>query len=560
MRLIALRGATTVQDNEAAPILAATEELMHELLERNGLDAEDLVSCIFTLTEDLDAEFPAVAARNMGLSKVPLLCAREIPVPGSLPRVIRVMIHAYAPEGARAPARLPRRGAGAAARPRGRAVSGMAALTDRRLAAALPEPQPPRVADLGCGDGRTLRRRCASGSGPSVELIGVERREPELEPALAGDPRCATVVADLNKPLPFEDAQPRRARSATTRSRRCSPPTPSSAEVARVLVPGGHFLLGHTDLDTIVFSSSELDLTRRLVHAFADTQEEWMDAADGTIGRKLPAIARRSPLEHVETMAWVELDTDLAAGEPADTAIRGITDAVRRDQHHELASQLEAWVDDLRVRAARGEFLFSVNDYAVLLRARVGLQTAWSIEFSERIRRIPVYPGRRRLRARGPGRAAGLQRVALPAAARGRRGGRRGARRAPTATRTRPTRRCAARCRTATACPPTGSRSATAPATSCSPPARRCSSRARSSSTRGRRSPSTRTSPRPRARGRSRCRSTTTHRHDLDAMATEITGATRLVIVCNPNNPTSTALPLAEIADVRRAASRATSP
>ena len=71
---------------------------MQELIARNGLDAGDLVSCIFTLTEDLDAEFPAVAARNMGLSKVPLLCAREIPVPGSLPRVIRVMIHAYADE------------------------------------------------------------------------------------------------------------------------------------------------------------------------------------------------------------------------------------------------------------------------------------------------------------------------------------------------------------------------------------------------------------------------------------------------------------------------------
>ena len=100
MRLIALRGATTVELNESAPILTATGELMRELLERNGLEAADLVSCIFTLTDDLDAEFPAVAARNMGLSKVPLLCAREIPVPGSLPRVIRVMIHAYAHEGA----------------------------------------------------------------------------------------------------------------------------------------------------------------------------------------------------------------------------------------------------------------------------------------------------------------------------------------------------------------------------------------------------------------------------------------------------------------------------
>jgi chorismate mutase len=99
MRLIALRGATTVPANEAEPILAATEELMGELLARNGLDAADLVSCIFTLTEDLDAEFPAVAARRMGLSRVPLLCAREVPVPGALPRVIRVLIHAYPPGG-----------------------------------------------------------------------------------------------------------------------------------------------------------------------------------------------------------------------------------------------------------------------------------------------------------------------------------------------------------------------------------------------------------------------------------------------------------------------------
>ena len=99
MRLIALRGATTVLRNEAEPILTATEELMHELLARNGLGAGDLVSCIFTLTEDLDAEFPAVAARRMGLSRVPLLCAREIPVPGSLPRVIRVLIHCYLREG-----------------------------------------------------------------------------------------------------------------------------------------------------------------------------------------------------------------------------------------------------------------------------------------------------------------------------------------------------------------------------------------------------------------------------------------------------------------------------
>jgi chorismate mutase len=96
MRLIALRGATTVEANEAESILHATEELMGELLARNRLDGDSIVSCIFTLTEDLDAEFPAVAARRLGLSGVPLLCAREIDVPGALPRVIRVLLHAYA--------------------------------------------------------------------------------------------------------------------------------------------------------------------------------------------------------------------------------------------------------------------------------------------------------------------------------------------------------------------------------------------------------------------------------------------------------------------------------
>jgi chorismate mutase len=102
MRLFALRGANSVEANEADAILSATDELMRELMERNKLDPEAMVSCIFTLTEDLDAEFPAVAARRLGLHHVPLLCAREVPVPGSLPRVIRVLVHYYAADGHRA--------------------------------------------------------------------------------------------------------------------------------------------------------------------------------------------------------------------------------------------------------------------------------------------------------------------------------------------------------------------------------------------------------------------------------------------------------------------------
>jgi chorismate mutase len=95
MRLFALRGATTVDVNDGQAILGATEWLLREIMKRNDLVPEDVVSCIFTLTEDLDAEFPAVAARNIGFQHVPLICAREIPVPGALPRVIRILMHYY---------------------------------------------------------------------------------------------------------------------------------------------------------------------------------------------------------------------------------------------------------------------------------------------------------------------------------------------------------------------------------------------------------------------------------------------------------------------------------
>ena len=99
MRLFALRGATTVEHNEEDAILAATAELMQEVMGRNALTPDDVVSCIFTVTEDLDAQFPALAARRLGFDQVPLLNAREIPVPGALPRVIRLLMHYHAAEG-----------------------------------------------------------------------------------------------------------------------------------------------------------------------------------------------------------------------------------------------------------------------------------------------------------------------------------------------------------------------------------------------------------------------------------------------------------------------------
>jgi chorismate mutase len=95
-RLFAVRGAVQAEANEAAAIRAASAELVGEVIARNQLQPEQIVSCLFTCTDDLDAEFPAVAARELGLDSVPLLCAREIDVPGAMPRVIRLMAHYYA--------------------------------------------------------------------------------------------------------------------------------------------------------------------------------------------------------------------------------------------------------------------------------------------------------------------------------------------------------------------------------------------------------------------------------------------------------------------------------
>ncbi len=89
-----IRGATTVSADEPGLILGATRELLEAILDSNeGMYPEDIGSALFTVTDDLASTFPAEAARQMGWGLVPMLCAHEIPVPGSLRRVIRVLVH-----------------------------------------------------------------------------------------------------------------------------------------------------------------------------------------------------------------------------------------------------------------------------------------------------------------------------------------------------------------------------------------------------------------------------------------------------------------------------------
>jgi chorismate mutase len=88
-----IRGATTVEDDDAEAIVSGTEELLQAIVERNSIRPEDIASALFTVTPDLTAEFPAAAARRMGWMRVPLLNFTEIGVPGRLGRCVRVLIH-----------------------------------------------------------------------------------------------------------------------------------------------------------------------------------------------------------------------------------------------------------------------------------------------------------------------------------------------------------------------------------------------------------------------------------------------------------------------------------
>lgn len=93
MKVRAARGAIAVTEDSPACVFEATERLLRAMLERNRVDTDDLISVLFTATDDLRSAFPAEAARRMGLGAVPLMCAREIPVSGAMPSVVRALMH-----------------------------------------------------------------------------------------------------------------------------------------------------------------------------------------------------------------------------------------------------------------------------------------------------------------------------------------------------------------------------------------------------------------------------------------------------------------------------------
>jgi SAM-dependent methyltransferase len=233
----------------------------------------------------------------------------------------------------------------------------------RWLAALLAAGPGDRVVDLGCGTGSTLAQVDAGlAIGIDVSAAALARAAEAL--VHLHDSSFLLVQADLKDPLPVASASADQVLCHDVLE--CLPdPDALVREAARILGPDGRLVLAHTDYDTLVFASEDLALTRRLVHAYCDTQQPWMDAVDGTIGRHLVDIASRSGLQVEDVQATVVLSRRFVPGELGWGYAHNIVGALRNAGWPDTAV-LDVWLDGLRRLDERGAFLFSLNDYAVI--------------------------------------------------------------------------------------------------------------------------------------------------------------------------------------------------
>jgi ubiquinone/menaquinone biosynthesis C-methylase UbiE len=195
-----------------------------------------------------------------------------------------------------------------------------------RFLAELTAAPDTRVLDLGCGDGATLGE-LMSRVGAGGWLLGIDRNPRALAAAattLAGAPRWLLVRADLARPLPIATASVDRVLCHNTLEA-LADPAALLAEAHRVLRPGGLAVIGHSDFDTLVYAGADLALSRRLVHTYCDQQQPgWMDAVDGTIGRRLPALVGRSPLQVRQVHAQILLEQAYEPGALGFTLATGV--------------------------------------------------------------------------------------------------------------------------------------------------------------------------------------------------------------------------------------------
>lgn len=219
------------------------------------------------------------------------------------------------------------------------------------------------VADLGCGTGRTVR--ALLGALPAPHRVHAVDHASELDEDLLQDERVISRLADLDEPLPFEDASLDRVVSMNV-VENLSEPAAFLTQCHRVLRPGGLAVVGHTDFDTALFTSDDDELSRLLVDRFVAVVPHWQDRADGFMGRKLLQLAADSPFRLHDVHSWADPHRRFDEGSLAWKIAMGMVAAAADDE--ELAARAAGWVAAVARLADDGRFLFTVTDVVVVLR------------------------------------------------------------------------------------------------------------------------------------------------------------------------------------------------
>jgi len=227
-----------------------------------------------------------------------------------------------------------------------------------------------RVLDLGCGRGSSLTHLLAR-VGASGEVVAADRNDRSLTAIRAtySDPitdrRLAIVEMDLGGTLPFG--------CASFDVVVCQNVVECVAdregllrEVHRILKPGGLGLIGHHDFDGVQIASDDRDLTRRLVHGYADHTQNWQDASDGQMGRLLPGLVARSPFDTSETETLLFVDLSLSSDSYARVHLDGIV--ALSEQFGVATKDAEAWLLGLAARSDAGAFYYALPWTYVLAR------------------------------------------------------------------------------------------------------------------------------------------------------------------------------------------------
>jgi SAM-dependent methyltransferase len=220
-----------------------------------------------------------------------------------------------------------------------------------------------RVADLGCGAGRTVR--ALLDADPNPRIVEALDHASDLDDDLLLDARVVSRLADLDEPLPWPDATLDRLVSMNVMEN-LADPAGFLRECHRVLRPGGLAVVGHTDFDTALFTSDDDALTRELVDRFVAEVPRYRGQADGFMGRKLLRLADDSSFELVDLRSWADPHRRFDEGSLAWKIAMGMAASARNDDR--LAARAAGWIESVRRLADQGRFLFTVTDVVVVLR------------------------------------------------------------------------------------------------------------------------------------------------------------------------------------------------